>query len=228
MRVAIFLPALVLLTLAPIRAAAQEAEVPTVAVLDFTATSLSPGFDGEAVGSGLAAMITTELANRPEVQVVDRQRIRELIETRQLAATGRMDADDAIRLGQLLGAQYIVIGHVWVQGDQARLDLRLLDTFTGATEKASKRTGDPDDFLAVVAAVADDFTDGLEGRVRVAEAQVEPPAEAVLAYSRGLNYERRRMTDRAVEMYRKALELFPEHEAAAAALRRVSARGGSR
>lgn len=220
--------AIILLALAPVGAQAQEAAVPTIAVLDFTATSLLPGVDSEAVGSVLASMITTELSSRPEVKVVDRQRVRELIETRQLAASGRMDDEDAIRLGQLLGADYTVIGSVWVEAKQTRIDLRLLDTWSGATEKAAKRTGDSEDLLPIVSAVADDFTQGLEGRVRVAEAAVEPPAEALLAYSRGLDYERRRMNEQAADMFRQALELFPDHEAAEAALGRVSRGGDSR
>jgi len=216
--------ATLLLALAPVCAVAQDPAVPTVAVIDLRATSLM-GEDVEAVGSSLASMITTELSTRPEVKVVDRQRVRELIETRQLAATGRMDDEDAVRLGKLLGADYIVVGTVWVEEKTARIDLRLLDTYTSAIKKASKRQGDRSDFLGVVTALADDFTQGLATRVRVAAAPVDTPVAAVLAYSRGLDYERRQLSERAAEMYRKALELFPAHEAAATALRRVSERG---
>jgi hypothetical protein len=105
------------------------------------------------------------------------------------------------------------------------VDLRLLDVATGTVERSSRQQGPRDEMLDLVTKLADDFTDGLELPARVAEAPDAPPA-AVLLYSRGLDYERRGELDRAAAMYRRALELFPQHEAAAAALERVG--GGGR
>ena len=212
--------------LLPATAAAQEAaRVPTIAVFDFNAFSLT-GEDAEAIGSGLATMITTELADRPEVNVVDRQQIQQLIETRQLALSGRMDESRALELGKLLGAEYIVVGNVALEPERARIDLRLLDVASGTVEKASRQQGSRENLLDLVTSLADDFTQGLDLPTRVAEGAVEPPVEAVLAYSRGLDYESRGMDARAAEMYRRVLELFPRHEDAAAALDRVE--GGDR
>ncbi|MDX1675183.1 MAG: CsgG/HfaB family protein [Longimicrobiales bacterium] len=205
--------------------APDTARVPTVAVFDFTTTALT-GEDGTEVGRALAAMMTTELAARPAVRVVDRQQVRRLIETRQLALSGRMDEARAVELAKLLGAEYSVVGSVWLEPSRVRIDLRLLDTATGTVERASKQQGPRDEVLDLVTAVADAFTHDLELPARSGAAAPDPPAGAVLAYSRGLDYERRGMDGRAVEMYRRALELFPRYEAAAAALRRMG--GGSR
>ena len=206
-------------------AAPDTVRVPTVAVFEFTTTALT-GEDGTEVGRALAAMMTTELAARPAVRVVDRQQVRRLIETRQLALSGRMDEARAVELAKLLGAEYSVVGSVWLEPTRLRIDLRLLDTATGAIERASKQQGPRDEALDLVTAVADAFTRDLELPARSAAATPDPPAGAVLAYSRGLDYERRGMDARAAEMYRRALELFPRYEAAAAALRRVG--GGLR
>lgn len=213
----------VLLLLLPATVAAQETGVPTVAVIGFNAVSIT-GEDAEPAGRALADMITTELADRPEVNVVDRQQIQQLIETRQLALSGRMDQDRALELGALLGAQYIVVGTLWLEPGRARVDLRLLDVATGAVERSSRQQGPRDEMLDLVAKLADDFTDGLEVPARVAQA-AEPPVDAILAYSRGLDYERQGRLDRAADMYRRALELFPQHKAAAAALDRVEGGG---
>ncbi|MFO7894529.1 MAG: CsgG/HfaB family protein [Longimicrobiales bacterium] len=223
-------PPLALLMLAlllPVSAAAQDAEgprVPTIAVLDFNAFSLT-GEDADAVGRGLATMITTVLADRPQVHVVDRQQIQQLIESRQLALSGRMDESRALELGRLLGAQYIVIGNVALEPERARIDLRVLDVASGTVEKASRQQGGRDRMLDLVTALADDFLDGLELPTRVAAGDADPPVEAVLAYSRGLAYEEHGQDARAAEMYRRALELFPRHGAAAAALERVEGGG---
>ena len=216
---------LALLVLPAATAAQDTARVPTIAVFDFNATSLT-GEDGAAVGRALASMMTTELAERPEVAVVDRQEIQKLIETRQLALSGRVDESRAVELAKLLGADYSVVGTVWLEPDRVRIDLRLLDTYSSAVEKASKQQGSRDNVLDLVTAMANEFTTGLELPARVTAARVDPPVDAVLAYSRGLDYERRGMSERAAEMYRKTLELFPGHERARTALERVE--GGDR
>lgn len=201
--------------------------VPTIAVLDFNAFSLTPGEDAASVGRGLAAMIATELAERPAVRVIDRQQVEELIQKRQLGLSGRLDESQAVQLGQLLGAQYVVVGNVALEPRRARIDLRLLDVATGTIERADRRQGSRDEFLALVEEIADAFTKDLRlPPAAVSTAVLAIPAEAALAYSRGLDYERRGMTERAATMYRQALELFPRHEDAAAALRRVTGTGG--
>lgn len=207
------------LILAALPAAAQQ--TPTIAVFDFNAFSLNMSEDAGAIGRGLATMIATELASRPQVQVVDRQEIDRLVESRQVALSGRMDDGQAVQLGQLLGAQYVVVGNVALQRDQARIDLRLLNVESGAVEKADRRQGSRDDFLSMVEDIADTFTSDLRLPARVADAEQEVPVAAALAYSRGLDYERRGMNDQAAAMFRRALEIYPDHQAAAAALGRV-------
>ena len=205
--------------------AGAAAAVPTIAVMDFNAFSLMPGEDAASVGRGLASMIATELATRPTVRVVDRQQLEELVQKRQLSMSGRMEDSQALQLGQLLGAQYVVVGNVALEPTRARIDLRLLNVSTGVIERADRRQGSRDDFLELVTRIADAFTEDLRLPVVAAVVDVAIPAGAALAYSRGLDYERRGETARAVEMYRKALELFPRHEAAASALERVTEQG---
>lgn len=198
---------------------AQEPDLPVIAVIPFNTYSLSPGEDVGSLGNAFASMMRTELGDRPEVTVVDGARVDAV--KQQLTLADEISEADASRLGKMLEADYIVIGTVWVDRNEARLDLRLMDLRTSEIRSA-KRKGDRDDFLASVTSVADEFTKGLEGRVRVAESEQRAPPAAILAFSRGLDYERRGMRDRATRMYRQTLELFPEHEAARAALRRVS------
>ncbi len=202
-----------------------HAQQPTIAVFDFNAFSLSPGEDAAAVGRGLAGMIATELANRPQVRVVDRQEIERLIESRRITMSGRVDDAQAVQMGQLLGASYVVVGNVALEPERARIDIRLLNVESGAVEKADRRQGERDEFLTLVEEIADSFMDGLDLPARVAEAEVEIPVAASLAFSRGLDYERRGELDRAARMFRRALEIHPDHQAAAAALERVRSKG---
>jgi TolB-like protein len=216
------------LLLFPALAEAQQrdAGLPVIAVIDFGTSTVTPGTDVTDVGSALASMLTSELANRPGIRVVDRQDIEELIRQHQLSATGRVDDERARQFARSLGADYLIYGTVFLQGREARLDLQLRDAWSSEVIKSDKRRGSRDDFLRMVERIADNFSTDVPAPDR-AVAAIAPPPPAVLAYSRGLNYERRRMTARAAEMFRTALELFPEYEAAATALARVD-RGGRR
>ena len=186
--------------------AAQEA-VPTVAVIDFHAFSIMPGENPGEIGRGLAAMITTELATRPTVRVVDRQRVEDLIRTRQLGLSGRIDDEQAVQMARLLGAQYVVVGNVALEPRQARIDLRMLDVATGAIERAERLRGSRDELLDLVEQVAEAFTKDLRLPAVTAPAELAIPAPAALAYSRGLDYERRGERARAAEMYRLSREV---------------------
>ena len=216
----------IVLPCAALAQATDPPAVPTIAVLDFNAFSLTPGEDAAAVGRGLAAMIATALADRPAVRVVDRQQVDELIQKRQLGLSGRLEESQAVQLGQLLGAQYVVVGNVALEPRRARIDLRLLDVATGTIERADRRQGSRDEFLELVEQIAETFTKDLRlPAVAASTAVLAIPAGAALAYSRGLDYERRGMMDRAAEMYREALEIFPRHEDASSALARVTGTG---
>ena len=56
--------------------------------------------------------------------------------------------------------------------------------------------------------------------------KVSIPVEASFDFSRGLDYEHRGQKDRAAVMYQKALQVFPEHKDAQAALERIKGKGG--
>ena len=202
--------------------AAAGQQVPTVAVLDLNAFSVSLE-DASAVGRGIAAMITTELSERPEVRIVDRQQIEEVLRRQQVSvgATGVAD-DAAMQIGRLLGAHYIVTGNVALDPRRARLDLRMIDVETGGIVKSVKEPGERDDLLGLAERIADLLVTDLRVPERPTVVELTIPVAASLAYSRGLDYERQGRRDRAAEMYRRALEVFPQHPHAQAALDRVN------
>ncbi len=207
----------------PLALSAQQK--PTVAVLDFNAFSLSLE-DVSSVGKGIAAMFMTELSNSPQVAIVERQQRDSLIQVQKIALSGRTSDQQALQVGQLLGAQYIIVGNVAIEKENARLDIRILDVETGAIYKSLKASGKRDEFTKVVDLLAEQFTHDLKLPERKTLAQLEVPVPASLAYSRGMDYERRGKLDLATQMYKKAVEIFPDHRDAQTALDRVKAKGG--
>jgi TolB-like protein len=213
----------VMLALLPATMPAQQSGRPTVAVLPFNIVSLSRTVDGKALADALAGMIMTELSAKSAIQVVDRQLVQDLLTRQKLLVSGRVTEEDALRAGKLLGAQYIVTGSAVLDAKTARLDIRIVDSETGAPARPPfKKTGEQDDLLSIVQDLANDFTQDLKLPNRAAMiADFHVPVAASLTYSRGLDYETRGKKDLARQMYLKTLELAPNHAAAKAALERV-------
>jgi TolB-like protein len=208
--------------LAASRAGAQEAAA-TVAVMDFTAFSVSLQ-DATALGKGLAGMLTTELSARPGLRMVERQQIRTLLDEQRLALSGRTEERMALEIGKLLGAEYLITGNLALAREIARLDVRVLRVATGEVIATHKRSGHPDDLFSVVVALAEDFSRDLELRATpkiAAERRVPIPGAALLAYSRGLDYEDRGERELALAMYEEALRLSPGYSDAVAARARL-------
>jgi curli biogenesis system outer membrane secretion channel CsgG len=87
------------------------AQSPVLAVIKFQDESGALPFQGGA-GRVLTNMLTTELAARPSFTVVERQKLRDVLEEQALSESGRLSEGDNAKLGQLLGADYLVTGTV--------------------------------------------------------------------------------------------------------------------
>ena len=201
------------------RTVMAQDDKPTVAVLHFSSFALAR--DVTDLGAALLDMVTTELAKKNSIRVIDRAQVEDLLTKQKLLVSGRVADAEAMRAGKLLGAQYIVSGGVVMDKTDARLDIRLVDVETGLTVRSFKEKGKQDELLMLVEKLADNFTNDLSLPSKAALAQAEVPVQAVLAYSRGLDFEKRGKKQQAVAMYERTLQLSPGFGDAQKALARV-------
>jgi TolB-like protein len=133
-------------------AAAQGSARPVVVVLPFDNNSIGAGardFDG--LGKGVQDFLITDLAGNPAVRLVDRSRIETVLKEQELAAGGRIDAETAVRIGKILGAQYAVVGGFLADGKgNAVLTGRTIDIETTQIANPQKITGKSDDVLGLI------------------------------------------------------------------------------
>lgn len=213
--------ALILLAGLPVAAVAQPR--PTVAVLPFEFASTTAGVDVAAMRGPITDVVVTEFAKNQHLALIERAAVEDLLTRQKLLVSGRVSDEDAVRAGKLLGAQYVVVGSIIVIGKESQVSVRVVDveTSTYPTRPAGRR-GKSDELLTVIEQLVHEFTADLKLPVRTA-ASVETtiPVAATLAYSRGLDYEKRGKKQEARAMYQKALELAPTHAEAKAALDRV-------
>lgn len=204
---------------------------PGVAVLPFTngGSYGQAAEDYAALEVGMQQMLTTEFAMNPQLRVVDRSRIKELLTEQDLGASGRVDAATAARIGKLVGARYMVMGGFVDTYGTMRLDIQVVNTETSEIEKADRTTFKREEMARGVIDAAAQITRGLSlpALPKQVQAQREERAEklnktqAVSYYTKGLLYADRGDTAKAKELFSKALAEFPQYTEAQEALRQV-------
>ncbi len=180
----------------------------------------------DALQVGLQQMLITELSANPSLRIVERGRIKQLLEEQDLAAAGRVDANTAARIGKLVGARYVVLGgFIDFYGD-FRIDARIVNVETGEIVRMEKVSDRRDRLYSLVVNLAGQLTQGLNLPALPREAMEqrqsrEVPTEALTLYSRALLYADRGDTRRAEELFARAIEVFPDYTEAKEALRQI-------
>jgi TolB-like protein len=199
-------------------------DLPTVAVLDFTGLMLGQAGNSAPLGKAVSSMLTTELLGRPGLRVIERYQLQDLLTEQKLALSGRVDEGTAVEIGKLLGAQYMIYGQVTSIATQLRMDMRAVDVETSEILEAQKMNATTDELLDVVVQMADAFGSQLDLTPPSGRPQMEAiPVRATIEFSRAVDFEDKGEKEKALEHYRAALEIFPAHPAAQAAVARLGA-----
>ena len=183
--------------------------------------------DFDALERGIAGMMISELAQNPAARVVERQEIQRLLDEQNLGAQSRVDPQTASKIGKLVGARYMVMGtFVDFYGD-FRVDVRLINTETGEVVKTESERMQRDHLFDIIRNVAarlmkDANLPALQrGASNEQRMGRQIPTEALTYYSRALLYQDRGQKEKAVEMFNRALAIFPEYAEAQEGLQRV-------
>ena len=144
--------------LAPSMAIAETAK-PVLAVLKFQDETGAMPFQG-GIGRVVTNMLASELAAREVFTVVERRKLHAVLEEQDLSESGLLTPGDGAKIGQLTGAQYLVMGTITAfepdtemkvsggglfrgprveqtnHGSYLALDLRVVDTTTGEVSYA--------------------------------------------------------------------------------------------
>jgi TolB-like protein len=182
--------------------------------------------DFEAFEVGLQQMLITELAVNSELRLVERSRLRSLMEEQDIGASGRVDANTAARIGQLIGARYMILGGFIDWYADFRIDARIVDVETGEIIKTQRARDSRENMYDIVVDLANNITRGLNlpplsGQALNQRLERDVPEEAVRLYTKGLLYQDRGDTERAADLFSQAATVFPDYTEAQEALRQI-------
>lgn len=88
----------------------------------------------ELINSGLL----TALASRSGIMVVERERIEQILEERELSLSGLVDTTAAVRIGSIAAAQYIVTGSLIETTGSVIIFARVVNVESGVVESAAQ------------------------------------------------------------------------------------------
>ena len=175
--------------------AAHAAPKPTVAVMYFDYS----GKDDQLglLRKGLAQMMISDLSAVDAIQLVERDRLEEILAELKLGQSNKIDPASAAKVGKLLGARYLILGGYFDLKNMLRVDARVVEVETGKVVQSVGATGDADNFLALEQKLVTDIGAILGKQLSLPPAKtpptpkVKPPAKlarrTALAYSRALH-----------------------------------------
>lgn len=111
-------------------AGAPDSSTLTLAVLNFK--NSSGQFALDALEQSVPEMLKTELSrSASRLLVVERQKLEAILQEQALGQSGVLDEQTAQRVGQLVGAQFLLSGEISTVGSRLRIDCHILKVETG-------------------------------------------------------------------------------------------------
>lgn len=186
----------------------------TLAILPFENNSITTPETYNPLRSGLSVMLMTELANSGvSFKLVERDKIRSLIDEMSLGQTGVIDPATAAKMGKLLGAQAIGFGAFMVMDKNVRIDMRIIEVETGALIMAECITGKTTDFFTLERDLAQKIATSMQAKEAVAQASSTSSIEAALLFARGVDALEAGKNDAANDFFKKAIKLDKSYQA---------------
>ena len=187
--------------------------------------------DFEALEVGLQQMLLTELSQSSDLRIIERGRLNDLLKEQDLAAEGRTDQASAAQIGKLVGARYVVLGSFTDLFGQFRMDARVVDVETSEvlkSESVRDRREKIYDLLVDLSTkiIGDIHLPPLPERTQESRKSRNIPPEAITLFSRAQVYEDGGQKDRAIELYRRLTNEFPDMVQAKQALEQLTGETG--
>ena len=116
--------------------------------------------DKDGIAAFVFEVLQTELSARPDIELVDRKKLNDLLAEQGLGASG-LTGEKAAQVGKLVGAGYYVFGESIKAGDRVALNCRVVQVDTGILKPILLPIGKDEDPMAAGARLANQVTEAI-------------------------------------------------------------------
>ena len=193
-------------------------ERPRIAVLYFQSAGGSE--DVAAFTKGLAALLISDLTQVPGIDVVERERLEDVLGELKLGRTEFADKGSFAQIGRLLGARYYVTGTMVGFKGRYRLVARVILNETGQEAGAASATITDDDVFAAEQALVKDLAavllkEGLlTGAAAAPKRDYKLPLSTATKYARALDAKDKKDAEKAKALLTQVVAEQPKFQLA--------------
>jgi TolB-like protein len=164
---------------------------------------------------GIPETITNDLLAIKGIALIERLHLRKVMDEQALQLTGAIDEATAVKVGELIGADILVVGAFQKQAQMVRLTARFVNVQTGGILQTAKATGTLDDIFDLQDRIVQDLLKNLNIELNQNEREqlAEKPTESLEAYQhfgQGSLLQARKDYTGALEELQKASAADPE------------------
>ena len=108
-----------------------------IAILNFQGLMVE-----EELGTAAAEIFRTEIVGLGDYTVIERAMVEEVLKEQELQLSGAVDSETAVEIGNLIGAQAVVLGSLVKTGNVYTINARLIDVATGIVKIGENMSGE--------------------------------------------------------------------------------------
>jgi TolB-like protein len=178
------------------------------------------------LAKGLADMLITDLSNVTSLQIVERDRLNQVLGELKLGHSKFIDPKSAQKLGKGLAAEFIMTGGYALSGEVLRVDARVIEVASGKVRASEKVEGPKAEFFALEKELVDILVRTLDVKLALSEkSKLRSNATENFAawsqYSAGLDAKDKGDEAAARRLFQAALDADPNYKAAKNASERL-------
>ncbi len=121
-----------------------------IAILDFDNISGIAKYDG--LGKAMSSMLISDIESNvssKRMQLVERAQINKIIKEQNLQKTTSFDKNTSVKMGKLLGVDFILIGDIYILDNNLVINARLTDVSSGDIKFSEKQEGKVNEWLTI-------------------------------------------------------------------------------
>ncbi len=168
-----------------------------------------------ALSKGIADMLITDLSKISDLEIVEREKLEQLLKEIKLGKSKYFDQSTAQKLGKGLGAASILTGAFYIIDETLRIDARLINVETGKIIAAEEVTGSKRDFFSLHKQLVSLLTKAFKIKYNAQNSSLinydnKVELSAIVNYSNALSYSDNGLEENATEVLENTLKEHPE------------------